>query len=314
MKRAFNILIISSICFAYSCIETFDLNLPEESRIVVDGLITNESGPYFIRLTESRNNLYYDPYLDSLWGGYTGRLGGKSIKDALVIISSDNGQTDTLVEGQDSIAEIYLNENGEYVYTNLGENLYGIKYGGYQTTSLKGDVGVKYFLKVIWKGKEYNSSCFMPELPKVDSITYNKVKATVGKDDYFVPKLYFKEPQNEKNYYLFNSSGNSSVWGYSILNDEFLEDYIQGLDVFKGESIDWWMTSYPYAGQEFTVSMESLTSEAFNFYKALINQYKNDGGSYLPAPASPPTNIDNGGLGFFRASCVNKISGVMPAK
>lgn len=313
MKRIFYILIISSICFTYSCIEQFDLNLPEESRLVVDGLITNETGPYYIRLTESRNNLYFDPYMDSLYI-FTGILGGKSIKDALVIISSDDGQTDTLVAGQDSIAELYLNENGEYVYTIPSDNLHGIKYGGYQTTTLKGEIGVNYFLRIIWKGKEYNASCILPDLPQVDSITYNKVKAAVGKDDYFVPKIYFREPKNEKNYYLFNFSGNNRVWGYSILNDEFLGDYVNGVDVFKGESVDWWMTAYPYAKQEFTISMESITEEAFDFYQALINQYKNDGGSYSPAPASPPTNIGNGGLGFFRASSVNKIFGVMPAK
>jgi hypothetical protein len=313
MKKAFCVLIFSSICFTYSCIETYNLDLPEESKLVVDGLITNDTGPYYIRLTESRNNLYFDPYMDSLYI-YTGILGGKSIKDALVIISSDNGQTDTLVAGQDSIAELYLNENGEYVYTNLAENLHGIKFGGYQTTTLKGEVGVNYFLRVIWKGKEYNASCIMPDLPQIDSITYNKVKAAVGKDDYFVPKIYFREPKNEKNYYLFNFSGNNRVWGYSILNDEFLGDYVKGVDVFKGESVDWYMSAYPYGGEQFKIRMYSITKETYDFYKALINQYKNDGGSYSLVPASPPTNIDNGGLGFFRASSVNRISGVMPEK
>lgn len=312
MKAVVNILLIIFICFSPSCTEVYDLNLPEEGRLVVDGLITNESGPYFIRLTESRNSLYYDPHADSTYSGYSGKLGGEAIKDALVILSSDNGQTDTLIAGQDSIVEYIRNEKGEIIYTMVSQNLYGIKYGYYQTSSLKGEVGVNYFLKIIWKGKEYNASCLMPDLPSVDSITYNKVQAPVGKEDYFVPEIYFTEPQNEKNYYLFNFSSTNDVWGYSILSDEFLGEYVDGLDVFKGESIDWWRTAYPYAGELFTIRMESITKESFEFYRALINQFKNDGGSFSPSPVSPPTNVDNGGLGFFRASFVNIISGQMP--
>jgi len=57
-------------------------------------------------------------------------------------------------------------------------------------------------------------------------------------------------------------------------------------------------------GDSIHVTMSSLSSNAYNYYKNLIEQFENDGGAYKPTPASPPTNISNGGLGFFRASSV----------
>jgi len=84
------------------------------------------------------------------------------------------------------------------------------------------------------------------------------------------------------------------------------------LAVFKGETAEWWINSYPRLDDEYRIRMYSITEEGYNYYKALIAQFKNDGGTYSPAPASPPTNIDNGGLGFFRASAVNVIRGKMP--
>jgi hypothetical protein len=36
----------------------------------------------------------------------------------------------------------------------------------------------------------------------------------------------------------------------------------------------------------------------------LLKQFKNDGGAYQPSPSSPPTNMSNGALGYFRASAI----------
>jgi hypothetical protein len=65
-------------------------------------------------------------------------------------------------------------------------------------------------------------------------------------------------------------------------------------------------------GSDFEIKMYSVTKEAYDFYKALISQFRNDGGVYSPTPASAPTNIDNNALGFFRASAVNVIKGKVP--
>ncbi len=109
-----------------------------------------------------------------------------------------------------------------------------------------------------------------------------------------------------------NNAGNSRVWPYSILSDEYLKEYVNGLDVCKGIAPDYWMNGYPYVSDgrlmdDYFIEMHSLTKEAYEYYKALIQQFRTDGGAYSPSPASPPTNLDNGALGFFRASAVNRV-------
>ncbi len=129
----------------------------------------------------------------------------------------------------------------------------------------------------------------------------------VGKPNFNIPLIYFKEPQNERNYYLFFTTA-SYGWPYSILSDEYLESYVNGLDVCKGVSPDYWVTNYPYDFmRNYFIEMHSVTKEGYEYYKALIQQFRNDGGGYSPSPASPPTNLDNGALGLFRASAVNRV-------
>ena len=83
---------------------------------------------------------------------------------------------------------------------------------------------------------------------------------------------------------------------------------MDGLDVCKGISPEYWMTAYPdaYTGYYF-IEMHSLTKQGYDYYKALLQQFRTDGGVYSPTPATPPGNIDNGALGFFKTSAVNRV-------
>jgi hypothetical protein len=47
--------------------------------------------------------------------------------------------------------------------------------------------------------------------------------------------------------------------------------------------------------------MYSVTKEIYEFYKALLNQFNNDGGAYAPTPTQPQGNITGGAIGLFRA-------------
>ena len=180
--------------------------------------------------------------------------------------------------------------------------------GYYKTTKLKGIAGHTYTLTIKWQGREYHSTSYMPPVTDIDSVHFNFTKGEVGKEDYNIPLLYFKEPQNERNYYLFITPGNNSVWPYSVLSDEYLKPYVNGLDVCKGISPEYWMTAYPDAYTSYYfIEMHSLTKEGYDYYKALLQQFRTDGGAYSPTPATPPGNIDNGALGFFKTSAVNRV-------
>jgi len=298
MKR-FVLFLFTSIFLVAGCVEDFDFKLKEaEPRLVVEGLITNQTGPYYVRLTKSTP------------GGVTSNTNSSfpltdkaiPIKNATVIISDDFNQIDTLKPYQvDILGESY------------GENSYN--QGFYKTTHLKGIPEHTYSLKIISEGKGYQASAYMPSVPEIDSLGYYLKKSEiVGKSDYYIPLLYFKEPKETVNYYLIQLHEDfqlrifSSVqlWPFSILSDKLLGPYVNGLNVSRGATprgIDnlpvYWEEDSIY------VALSSLTKQAYSYYKVLLDQFDSDGGAYKPTPASPPTNISNGGLGLFRASAVS---------
>jgi hypothetical protein len=59
-------------------------------------------------------------------------------------------------------------------------------------------------------------------------------------------------------------------------------------------------------GDSIYIGLFSLTKDTYQYYNALLQQFKNDGGAYQSSPGSPPTNINNSGLGFFRASSISE--------
>jgi hypothetical protein len=310
-KKKYHIIIFLAAALLYSaCTEPFDLGYDESAySIVVEGLITNESGPYYVRLTKSSPNFTfnqtYNIYDD----------GAIPIHDAIVVVYDNTGVYDTLVPSPKT--KTYYS----YYYDTIKNEFDSIPFedyyaqssdfGYYQTTKIEGVAGMTYFLKVLFENKEIEAECYMPTVPEIDSMDIEEivVKEADGTKAW-VPIVYFKEPQNEKNFYLFNIGGGINNWSYSILEDRYLESYVNGLNVDDGEHPDWWATNYPYGIPEGTmkVSMQSLTEEGFEYYRGLIEQFNNDGGIYSPTPTSPINNLSSGALGFFRASAITSIS------
>jgi len=198
------------------------------------------------------------------------------------------------------------------------------KIGFYQTSKIEGLAGRTYTLNIMVDGKTYNSTSYMPHLPKIDSVSY--IYVPFHEMLARVPTIYFSEPQNERNYYMFQVdesswlpnqtiipivSANEMVWQFSILSDEFLESYVYGYTVPTGVSVN---DSREYYGvsTEFTVITYSLTQESYLFFKNMIEQFNNDGGAYKLVPATPPGNISNGALGLFRTSSVKGIHKLIP--
>lgn len=298
-----NIFIFIFLCSTtISCVDNYDIKIKsDQSRLVVNGTITNQKEPYMIFLTKSLSQMSFSSQESYANTEY--------ITDADIYITDINESvTDTLVKYWSK--KRFMPDNAEALYIRPSDSIY--YYGQYQTTKLKGIPGHTYALTIKWQNKEYHAKSYMPPVPPIDSVQFNFTKGAIGKEDYNIPLLFFKEPQNERNYYLFITPGHSRVWPYSILSDEYLNDYVNGLDVCKGVSPDYWMNAYPYVSEgklfdDYFIEMHSITKEAYEYYKALLQQFKTDGGGYSPSPASPPTNLDNGALGFFRVSAVNRV-------
>ena len=304
------------LLMSFACTKEYDLQLKQsDHKLVVDATITNQNGPYYVRLTKSSMDFNIDtsrrPDNDTTF--FYSFDGAVPVKDAQIFITDQTiSFTDTLVKCSAGAWNHYLDTISNKVYSDFYIPVKTILTGYYETTKLKGIAGHTYLLTIKWQNKEYHAETYLPPVPPLDSAKLAFTKGAEGKFDYSVPLIYFKEPQNERNHYLFITTDAAYTWPYSVLSDEYLNTYVNGLDVCKGVSPYYWRTAYPMAWDgvimdDYFIEMHSLTKEAYDYYKALLQQFKTDGGGYSPTPASPPTNMDNGALGFFRASSVNRV-------
>lgn len=289
----------------YGCVEEFDLTVPDAApRVVVDGLITNKPGPYYIRFVKSKpgnvsiiddNNFYKTDKAEP-------------ITDATIVITDDKGQRDTL---KYTTIEVLGGEYGQDYYNQ----------GFYATQKLQGIPGRTYFLEINWNKQKYSSSSYMQAVPVIENLGYKNVYSEAKKESHYVPIITFTDPKNETNYYLIQTIdlnysrfwSTSTLWHYSILEDTHLDSKIVDLEVSTGVTPRM-INYYPVymEGSNIYVALSSISSEAYSYYKTLLEQFENDGGAYKPTPATPAGNISNGALGFFRASAVSEKTTIIP--
>lgn len=296
-----------------SCVSEVDLT-PEkgEKKVVIEGIITDEEydrnfqekyrredqGNY-VRLTYSDPVNSFVPYEISPDGNHYTRDRTKAIRNALVIIRDDLGQIDTLQ------ADSAQNEPF---------------YGYYSARDLICKAGRTYFLSVKVEDKEFTATAFMPPVAKLDSVSTVFVNKEIDKFSGDLPLFYFRNNLAVKEYFLpkivavpqytdveippfFHfSESPDRIWNFEVLNDEHLPAYVNGLTLKLGTTSSTYFTYSLDKGTIYDGCLYSLTKEAFDYYSVLISAFKNDGGAYSPSPASPPTNIKGGALGFFNAS------------
>lgn len=270
------------------CVEEIDFQYENsEKRIVIDGSITNQPGPYYFHLSESITQI-----VTSENGGYNENM-GKPVKNATVVLSDNAGNQEQLR---------FIGERTD---------IYDPSQGWYIAESMTGVVGRTYTLTVTWNEKTYVAVDKMKEVSVIDRIDFRTKHLEAKNEDVTIPLIYFHEPQDQKNYYLMyytinGYKGNSRNWAFSILDDQYLNENVNGLEIDDGQSPSGRDFYYQIStGDKVAVYLESLSPIAYFFYKNLIEQFDSDGGAFSPNPASPPSNISNGGLGLFRASAVS---------
>ncbi|PQJ68797.1 hypothetical protein BTO14_12165 [Polaribacter butkevichii] len=310
----------------YSCVEEIDLNLDKETpKLVIEGLVESTDGPHFVRLTESNAGI-----LSTYSEMYPNLITLNPVLDALVILSDDFGQIDTLKAIQADREEYFFDESlnatvkqikdekGNVIETIYLNDILNYHIGGfYKTSNFIGVPGRTYTLEVITEeGKSYTASDHMYVSAKIDSIGFEKKVSDKDGQEGLVPLLYFKDPQeNVLNQYLFQlqneeyfRTGSSDIWEFSIFSDKNTEPTVNGLNLDDGAELKGFNFFIHGFREELYFKMNSLSPKAYNYYEALLNQFDQDGGVYHPAPSSPPTNISNGGLGFFRTSAITEIT------
>lgn len=263
------IFIILTLFLVTSCEKEIDLDLDDKSgNIVIEGNVTNQPGPYFVRITKSvaftANNQY------------------PAVSDAQVILSDNTGQTETL----------------QYV----GD-------GKYKTTAFTGVTGRTYTLKIQAEGKQYTAQSSMPEVVNFDGLTQDSF-AFGGETTYTLLPV-FTDPIALGNRYLFNFTVNNvTKKTFEVFSDNVNNGLVnQRPLILPNEDDDDDPNSHKVVpGDTIYVEMQSIDHSIFTYYSALL-QISGDGGPGAGVtPSNPPSNINNGALGYFSAHTTQKKS------
>lgn len=277
---------------ATACVEPIDLRVGQPTgQLVVEGLITDQPGPYTVRLTRAAA---YNQKLNSTNTG---------VLNASVSILDDRGTT------------IDLFETG----------------GGNYTTPpyFQGETGHTYTLRVLVEEKEYLSQPeLLKAVPVIDSIyteyhngqdgqqvgfhVFIDTKDPVGTDDYFRWTWTHYEPiaicrsTEVEDFYCCTSCWDiERYFNYIVLG---ADTYVKDKAIRKQP-----ITVAPYTTiSTYFIDVEqySLSKAAYNFWKGVEKQSKNVGGTFDAPPAAITGNMYNAQdpdevvLGLFGASAV----------
>jgi hypothetical protein len=288
-----------------ACVDRVDLNLDGQSnRLVVDGLITDQPGPYTVRLSRS-------------------------------LSFNNSGIVSTYFVPEKEADVSILRQIGSGMHrVSLMETEPGV----YQTdsASIRGVVGETYSVEIhTADGKTYQSAPeTMPATPVLEMITptlkiTNELSPTTSalKEVWgFDIAITTSDPAAEANYYRWKSKGIIEFFTYTdnagfecFLNYEPLEvqvmisddKYVNGNQFVKS------VGTAPYERTtrfRANIDQYSLTQRAFEFWDKIRVQQANTGSLFDAAPAQITGNIsriDKGGdetvLGYFGASAVSHL-------
>ena len=191
-------LLIAVLPFLFAaCEEVVEVPLKEtEPKLVVEGLITNQPGPYYVKLSTT--------------GNFYSTAPSPKVTDAVVTVSDNAGNSEVL--------------------THLSDDP-----GTYKTSTLQGVVGRTYYLNVQHNGKTYQAESVLRPVTNIDRLEVRFVEKRPGRDEGYYIYFFAKEPQGETNYYRFYVYANDSLYNgindLIISNDEFLKGDIENLEL-----------------------------------------------------------------------------------
>jgi hypothetical protein len=261
MRQYIVFLIVSCLVF-YSCEEVIDLNLDTSSaQIVVQANIYDQPGPYTVKLSQT-----VDFDMTSIYPPVSG---------AMVIISDNHGNTDTLIE----------NTSGTYI-----------------ATKLIGTPGYTYTLTIITEGKTYTAISTMAEAVNIDSI-YMEESMFTGQNQVGIK---FKDPTNIKNYYrIIQFVNNEQKNVFYTMSDELYDGKEIKYSIIPMESNN--NDEKLKTGDSVTVWLESVDKGVYDYFRTAGGDM-----TQSSSPANPTSNISNGALGYFNTNSVRTASIVVP--
>jgi hypothetical protein len=173
IKHFYRALTFGVLFIFFSCEEVIELDLNEASpRLVVEGWIHNQPGPYKIRL--------------SLTTSYFDTAAPPAVENAMVIISENDSFTDT------------LNHQAKGIYVTR--------------KILQGKAGATYRLIIMYQGKIYEAISTMKPVAAIDTLTYRYKESTLLNEAGYFVSIYFQEPPTQGDYYRWIFYRNNKVY------------------------------------------------------------------------------------------------------
>jgi len=173
---------------------------------------------------------------------------------------------------------------------------------GYYTGNFDFNYNIDYTLEVIYKGELYTATQELISVTPIDYIEQINDGGING--DEIELKVFFTDPSNEDNYYLFE--GNSEK---GKIQDSFSDEFFDGNQVFGLYAVE-----ELEIGDNVQIRLYGVDNQFYNFMSLLLQQNNSDGGPFETQPATVRGNIinldnpDNYPFGYFRISNVYRES------
>ncbi|WP_291865210.1 DUF4249 domain-containing protein [Maribacter sp.] len=190
----------------------------------------------------------------------------------------------------------------EFIFTNENN-------GNYTTASFNPIVDNTYNLEIVYNSETYIAT---ENLKSVTNITRVKQSAEKGfNDEALEVNVYFNDPEEEENYYLFKYKEEGDLFfELEDVDDEFI----------NGNEVSWWYEKDEdddqgefVAGDKVEIEMYGISKAYFNYIRTLIEQSEGVGlfGATpvaLKGNCINQTKTENYAHGFFRLTQVVKTN------
>lgn len=254
------VILIITNTFFIGCQKIINLNLVDATpQLVIEGLITDSIGPFRVKLSKSDN--YYNQSVLPL------------VSDAVVVITDNEGTTDTLKE---------------------------TKPGIYLTSKILGIPGRTYNLEVLSENTRYTASSTMSSPVAIDSLRLRKSYppgfgiSSDGQRELRVEiHCFFRDPP-EKNYYrTFVYINKRPIGDFKVYDDQYANGRETELQVKRA-----------FVKDTIRVDLMSLDKSTFEYYRTIRSLLHSDP-VFGSTPSNPNTNLSNGALGYFGTCAVS---------
>ena len=269
MKKNLQILLTLLITLTvFSCTEKIEIELDDNyTRLVVEGNITTDTMKHVFLL--SKTTSYYYNQLPP------------KVTNAKITLNDNQGNSIQLIEESE----------GEY---STSDDFYGIVGNTYQMTiELENEIS---------ENTNFQSSSNIVNVAGIDSIKM-VFEENFGKEGFWVLQLYFTDPVETEDYYMFNVYKNNILVTDTLDKVGLTEDSFFNGNATNGLAIAFFNNEYHSfeVGDTIKLQMAGLNKQQYIYFIDINKTISSQNPLFGGPPANAQGNITNGAFGFFGA-------------